>query len=75
MCKYCEIKGSKHDIAGKEFKVNKTIVLKEKPNTDNLVCFILKGQDDKNAGLMIGTFEGYHYININYCPMCGRKLS
>lgn len=75
MCQYCETKNSKSDIAGKEFKVNKTKVLREKTNTDNLVCFILKGEDDKQAGIMIGTFEGYHYININFCPMCGRKLS
>lgn len=75
MCEYCETKGSKGDIAGKEFKVNKTNVLREKTNADNLVCFILKGEADKQAGIMIGTFEGYHYININYCPMCGRKLS
>lgn len=74
MCEYCERKNLKNEIAGKEFKVNKTINLREKSNTDNLVCFILKGEEDKQAGIMIGTFEGYHYININYCPMCGRKL-
>lgn len=62
------------DIAGKEFKVNKTVFLREKSNSDNLRCFILKGLEDEKAGLMIGTYEGYHYININYCPMCGRKL-
>lgn len=75
MCEYCERQNSKSDIVGKEFKVNKTNVLREKTNTDNLVCFILKGEEDKQAGIMIGTFEGYHYININFCPMCGRKLS
>lgn len=74
MCQYCETKNSKGDIAGKEFKVNKTLVLQEKSNTDNLVCFILKGEADIQAGIMIGTFEGYHYININYCPMCRKRV-
>ena len=73
MCEYCERKTSKGNIAGKDFKVHKTIYLKEKTNTDNLNCFILKNENEK-AGFMIGTCEGYHYIDINYCPMCGRDL-
>ena len=69
MCDYCD-----PNRAGKEFKVNKTDKLKLKNNSDNLDYFILYGGDG-GVGLMIGTFEGYHYIDINYCPMCGRKIS
>lgn len=39
-----------------------------------LEMFILKGKNDKKAGLMINTINGARYIDINYCPMCGRKL-
>lgn len=36
---------------------------------------IMKGKTDKKAGLIINTISGGRYIDINYCPMCGRKLS
>ncbi len=41
---------------------------------EQLEMFILKGKNDKKAGLMINTISGARYIDINYCPMCGRKL-
>ena len=41
---------------------------------EQLEMFILKGKNDKKAGLMINTINGARYIDINYCPMCGRKL-
>ena len=68
MCEYCN-----PNRAGKEFEVNKTNMLRNVINSDNLNCFIL--HDNEGAGLMIGTFEGYHYININYCPMCRKEVS
>lgn len=40
-----------------------------------LEAFILKGKADEKAGLIINTISGGRYIDINYCPMCGRKLS
>jgi hypothetical protein len=73
MCEYCRQTKDKF-LAGKDFEVHKTNKLRAKNHTDNLYCFVLKSEDDEKAGLMIGTIEGYHYININYCPMCGRKL-
>lgn len=73
MCQYCR-EYEKDDIKGKEIKVNKTTILLQKNDTDNLSCFIMKGKEDKKAGIMIGTYEGFHYIDINYCPMCGRQL-
>ncbi len=74
MCEYCKIH-KKENIVGKEFEVRKTNTLASKINTDNLRCFILKNECDKKAGIMIGTYEGYHYIDIEFCPMCGRKLN
>ena len=43
-------------------------------NRDYLSVFILKGKQDKYAGLMIENINGARYINIRYCPFCGRKL-
>lgn len=40
-----------------------------------LEAFILKGKADEKAGLFINTISGGRFIDINYCPMCGRKLS
>lgn len=74
MCKYCEETTSKGCISGKSFNVIPTVHLKAKTNYDRLNCFILKCKKDEKAGFMIGTYEGYCYIDINYCPMCGRKI-
>ena len=40
-----------------------------------LNVFILKGKEDKQAGLMIDIGNGCRYVDIRYCPFCGRKLS
>lgn len=42
---------------------------------DYLNLFILKGKKDEKAGLMIENIIGARYIDINYCPFCGRKLN
>lgn len=65
-CKYCE----KHV----SFEVEPTAFLKSKGKYDEFNIFIHKGEEDEVAGLMIGNYEGYRYININYCPVCGRRL-
>lgn len=41
---------------------------------DYLNIFILKGKEEKYAGLMIDNMNGARYIDIRYCPFCGRKL-
>ena len=41
---------------------------------DFLDLFILRGAKDKKAGLMIDSGYGFRYIDITYCPFCGRKL-
>ena len=77
MCEYCrELEKSK--IAGKTiatFEWKKTAGYEAPKNrNDFLQMFILKGKNEKKAGLMIDTGYGFRYIDINYCPMCGRKL-
>ena len=67
-----------NSISGKpifqhEFK--KTAGYKEpQKRNDFLEIFILKGKKENSAGLMIDTGYGYRYIDILYCPKCGRKL-
>lgn len=41
---------------------------------DYLNIFILKGQNDIYAGLMIENLNGARYVDIRYCPFCGRKI-
>ena len=46
-----------------------------KPEIFNMLeLFILKSERDKKAGLMLNTINGTRFIDINYCPICGRKL-
>lgn len=77
MCEYCR-QGNKLEISGKPIKTtewkNTAGYQIPKNKTDILELFILKGKDDKKAGLMIYNENGARYIDINYCPMCGRKL-
>ena len=74
MCKYCG-QGNKTEISGAWLKVIATNSTKKlNPIYYKPRSFILKCKADKKAGLMIDNREGYFYININYCPMCGKKL-
>lgn len=41
---------------------------------DYLNIFILKGEKDKYAGLMVENINGARYVDIKYCPFCGRKI-
>ena len=41
---------------------------------DWLELFILKGPTDKYAGLMVDSGNGARYVDIKYCPFCGRKI-
>ena len=77
MCEYCHKKDD-GEIMGKtirQFEWKETAGYKppEKRN-DFLEMFIIKGKDDKKAGLMIDNGYGYRYIDINYCMFCGRRL-
>lgn len=73
MCEYCR-QFNECVITGKELLVNKTNTVLSKLHSDTLNCYIMKGTQDKSSAIMIGTCEGFHYIDIKYCPMCGREL-
>lgn len=78
MCEYCK-QSEKLEIAG---KITATFEWKEtagyeapKNRNDFLEMFILKGKNDKKAGLMVDSGCGFRYIDINYCPKCRPKTS
>ncbi len=77
MCNYCRFIGK--EIHGKAIKPNefkKTAGYIEPKNyRDYLDLFILKNENDDKAGLMIDNGNGYRFIDIDYCPFCGRKLN
>ena len=71
MCEYCEI-GNKMEILGKTFDIQPTSGFK---NDRIYSSWIMKGKEDKKAGIVIATNGGNGvYFDINYCPMCGRKI-
>lgn len=74
ICPYCREGNGK--IRGKTFRTDdfKKTAYSEPIYKDYLEVFILKGKKDKYAGLMIDTIGGTRYIEIRFCPFCGRKL-
>ena len=77
MCNYCFTKDE--EIFGKSIRTDnfkKTAGYRKPKNyKDYLDLFILKNKNDKKAGLMIDNGNGYRFIDIDYCPFCGRKLN
>ena len=63
-CKYCEIKNTENQ-AEREFRENQRITVVIGNNMHNRSIHYLE--------IIPKTMTG-EYININYCPMCGRKL-
>ena len=76
ICPYCYEENG--HICGKTihtYNLKPTAGYKEPTDyKDYLNIFILKGKEDKYAGLMIENINGTRYIDIRYCPFCGRKL-
>lgn len=74
MCEYCrEPKNKMKEICGQYFPLKPTAGFK---NDRRYSSWIMKNKDDKYAGIMICTDNGNAvYFDINYCPMCGRKLN
>lgn len=71
MCEYCK-KISENEILGKKFNLQPTAGFN---NDRHYSSWIMKNKADEKAGIMIATNGGNAvYIDINYCPMCGRKL-
>lgn len=82
-CEYCKMHNDSVEIYGKVIKTDNfklTAGYRANMVTDNntlgeyLHLFILKGKADKKAGLMIENVNGARYIDISYCPFCGRNL-
>lgn len=71
MCKYCTQR-NENEIYGRRFNLCPTAGFKNDRRYDS---WIMKNKADKNAGIMIATDNSNGvYFDINYCPMCGRKL-
>lgn len=71
MCEYCKTSPIM-EIRGTEFELKPTAGFK---NDRRYSSWIMKGKADKKAGIIIATDGGNGvYFDINYCPMCGRKL-
>ena len=71
MCEYCEQR-NKYEIKGKEFELVPTAGFK---NDRRYSSWIMKNKMDEKAGIMIATDNGNAvYFDIEFCPMCGRKL-
>lgn len=71
MCEYC-CERLFNEIKGKEFKLLPTFGFKNDRKYDS---WIMKNIMDRKAGIMITTDNTNGvYFDINFCPMCGRKL-
>lgn len=67
MCEYCN-QGNKMEIHGTPFNIKPTAGFK---NDRIYSSWIMKGKEDKKAGVFIATNGGNGvYFDINYCPMC-----
>lgn len=70
-CDYCKEKSeNNHIIHGKDIEINKCA------SATNLTeAQIMQNENDKMPGIVIykGT-KAMGYFDINYCPICGRKL-
>ena len=76
VCPYCSEKND--GIRGKTirtYNLKPTSGYKCPSNySDYLSIFILKGKKDKYASLMIENIFGTRYVDIRFCPFCGRRL-
>lgn len=76
MCEYCRSFGELKVIEGQSItNFKSTLSYKKSRDTSFLEMIIIKSRNDKKAGLMINTGCGYRYIDIDYCPFCGRRIS
>lgn len=73
-CKYCNDYDNRIEaFSGKDFELQKTAGYKEE--WIKYRSWIMKGASDKKAGIMITECGGSGvFFDINYCPMCGRKI-
>lgn len=81
ICKYCTedkyYKGAIHGLTIYTQDLKETHGYSAKMGSrerDYLNIFIIKGENDKYAGLMVENINGARYVDIRYCPFCGRKI-
>ena len=73
MCKYCkEFSDIYHIVHGEYFDIIPTFGFKNDTKYD---AWINQNSGDKKAAIMITTDNSNGvFFEINYCPICGRKL-
>jgi len=73
MCKYCK-QMSEKEIHGEDFKLEKTSGYTNK--NIQQAALIMKGKKNDTPGIIIFTVKNGEavYFEIDFCPMCGRKL-
>ena len=70
MCEFCRQRKDENTIYGKDIKINQCASA-----TDLSYAKIIKNVNDEKAGIIIfKQCKACGYFDINYCPMCGRKL-
>lgn len=70
-CEYCR-KGNPLEINGRDFDLKPTAGFN---NDRKYSSWIMKGKEDKKAGIMITTNNSNGvYFDINYCPMCRKEV-
>lgn len=71
MCEFCESSRTpKGHVFGKDIKINKCA-----NETDLTDCQVVFGTPDTPALIIFAHGEAKGYVDIAYCPICGRKLS
>ena len=70
MCEFCRQRKDENTIYGKDIKINQCASA-----TDLSDARIIKNVNDEKAGIIIfKQCKAGGYFDINYCPICGRKL-
>lgn len=73
MCKFCEIESDEfgnYNYVGSNFEVSKRIDGKNQ----NFEVYLFDSPEDEGFVLQVSGVHTQLTIDINYCPMCGRKL-
>ena len=71
MCEFCDYYHStKGNTAGKEIKIHKCA-----NETDLTDCQVICSDNDRPALIIFSYGAAKGYINIEFCPLCGRKLN
>ena len=72
MCEFCRTWHNKNTICGADIKIHKCA-----SETTLTTAQIIKNANDSKPGVVIlqNNAVAKGYFEIDYCPMCGRKLA